>query len=83
MTVIKTTIMMILRGTAIQIQLLSSDACKAKVLFLKQTLYFHYPFLYFSDILNCTLVNECHAPQLIPFLLVTVTYIYSLVNKYF
>lgn len=76
MIVIKTTIMIILRGTAINIQLSSSDACTAKVLFLKQTLYFIIHFLYYSDILNCTLVDECHVSQLKVFLITCITVFY-------
>lgn len=82
MSVIKTTIV-ILRGTAIHIQLSSSDACAAKVLFLKQTLYFLLIyFLYYSDILNCTLVDECHVSQLRIVLIITVICLYSLLYKY-
>lgn len=59
MIVIKTTIMMILRGgIAIQIQLLSSDACTAKVLFFKQMLIFIIPFSHDSDNVKCRLVND-------------------------
>lgn len=57
--VIKTTIMLILRGgIAIQIQLLSSDECTAKVMFLKQMEIFMIPFLYDSDNVECRLVND-------------------------
>lgn len=83
MIVIKTTIMIILWDTAINIQLSSSDACTVKVMFLKQTLYFIIHFLYYSDILNCTLVDECHVSQLKVFLIITVIYINNLVYKYF
>lgn len=77
--------MIILSGTAINIQLSSSYACTAKVLFLKQTLYFIIHFLYYSDILNCTLVDECHVSQLKVFLItcITVIYINNIVYKYF
>lgn len=83
MIVIKTTIMTKLRGTAINIQLSSSDARTAKFLFLKQTLYFIIHFLFYSDILKCTLVDEFHVSQLKFFLIITVIYIYTLVYKYF
>lgn len=83
MIVIKTTIMIKLRGTAINIQLSLSDARTAKFLFLKQTLYFMIHFLFYSDILNCTLVDEFHVSQLKIVLIITVIYIYTLVYKYF